>query len=1195
MTMERDEYEFVARFRTEAIEAARGAQMALDEIKKRAKEAKEGFEEMPPVVDEATNSIVEWINGVGQAATVGAAFTVLVGSLQQVYQNIQGSLQAMGDYDLALIGIAKTADLTDIEVRDLGKSLADLAIAKGIDVAEYTQVAAVAGQLGVKGAENIRNFTSTIVDLGNASNLAGEEGAQTLARMLTVSGEHISKANTLASVIVRLGNNVAASEREIAQSAQEIALSTAPFEIGTTRAAALGAAMAEIGLNPALTGTSIGRIFIEMAGAVGEGGKRLETFAKATNLTTQEFRELYETDPTALFMKLLETMNGMDQSSIIRTMTSLNVMNSESAKTLLPLISGYERVRDVMTMALNEELLPTAMANEAERAEQAFNRVGQRLVQAAAQQQRLLGEAFRPVATAAMEAATDAISAFDGLPDTLQKAALAAGALAPALTAAVGAIVAVRAGMALLRVEAIATSAVMTALRASVAGLAGPIGIAVLAIGAIATAIALSSREVEDFETITSRMALNSDKLATVNEKLKNDTVLLADAKRALNVAVDEGSQSEQRVATIAVASIEKRMEANKQLAEQLKILRQNDLDDAQAAYDREVEALGQRALAVMEAVATAQAVNNGTYSTTDWPAILSANLQRLKSEGVEPIIGDLMALRASMMENEAALTDADRAVIAQIDGLLAMAVQTDETGSKVEGLKTNVENLGKAADGATGGLAAATAAASSFGAAASVASGQVASLVDMIPRLKQAAAVQAGIANAQAVYNDGMAAANAAYQNTGDLVTYQAAVVQLSVLQQEAINTINGTAEATKDANNALKEYTTTAETNALEPRAQAIAREGQAYGELVKQIEKAGYSETERLAKLEAAEVAHQQNLATIKERFDKSDAKAAAKKTPQTDEEKAYGRLGKAMSDYRAETDALRNSIYEDDATRQMRMDTMKLEQMILRNGIVLTDEERQAIARATEDRQRAIEEGKQLLPSLYNALDQTIQSMGDASDLANDVIGGLSDGFDTAIDFMLDRGSSGYESLQDMAANAFKNMGAAVLKYALQLMILEPILARIKGASADGGGGGILGFLGNVAGGFLSGGTATKPAAKGRVFTQSGVQNNTMFAEAGPEALVPLTRTPDGSLGVRMMGGGGGGGEGIHIGTYAPSYHIEMNNGAPGADGMSEEQQRTMMASLDAHMKAAFLEFLTEQQRNGGALNPTVGTY
>lgn len=131
-----------------------------------------------------------------------------------------------------------------------------------------------------------------------------------------------------------------------------------------------------------------------------------------------------------------------------------------------------------------------------------------------------------------------------------------------------------------------------------------------------------------------------------------------------------------------------------------------------------------------------------------------------------------------------------------------------------------------------------------------------------------------------------------------------------------------------------------------------------------------------------------------------------------------------------------------------------------------------------------------------------------------------------------------GKSLWESFGDAAMN--------VLNKVIDKMLNELIDAifQVNKAGSGSGGGGIFSFLGSLFDGLGGGGFPSlpsigpvpipRPFAKGGAFTNSIVSSPTMFAfanggafgvmgEAGPEAVMPLARGPDGSLGVRMADG------------------------------------------------------------------------
>lgn len=112
------------------------------------------------------------------------------------------------------------------------------------------------------------------------------------------------------------------------------------------------------------------------------------------------------------------------------------------------------------------------------------------------------------------------------------------------------------------------------------------------------------------------------------------------------------------------------------------------------------------------------------------------------------------------------------------------------------------------------------------------------------------------------------------------------------------------------------------------------------------------------------------------------------------------------------------------------------------------------------------------------------------------------------------------------------------------------------------------------------------------AKGAAFTNNIVTSPTTFGmaggrtglmgEAGPEAIIPLTRTSNGSLGVRAIGGFGGGAGGGSIQVNAP---VSINTQDRSGDGMQLDQQ-LLQQNLQKQMTAAAERAVADSWRAGG---------
>lgn len=93
---------------------------------------------------------------------------------------------------------------------------------------------------------------------------------------------------------------------------------------------------------------------------------------------------------------------------------------------------------------------------------------------------------------------------------------------------------------------------------------------------------------------------------------------------------------------------------------------------------------------------------------------------------------------------------------------------------------------------------------------------------------------------------------------------------------------------------------------------------------------------------------------------------------------------------------------------------------------------------------------------------------------------------------------------------------------------------------------------------------------------------------VFGEAGPEAIMPLARSSDGSLGVRMVSGGGGGG-GANISVNAPVTIVQQSDG--GAGDVSKTNTATAGRQLEAIVQTTLTERLRREMAPGGLLYKT----
>lgn len=212
----------------------------------------------------------------------------------------------------------------------------------------------------------------------------------------------------------------------------------------------------------------------------------------------------------------------------------------------------------------------------------------------------------------------------------------------------------------------------------------------------------------------------------------------------------------------------------------------------------------------------------------------------------------------------------------------------------------------------------------------------------------------------------------------------------------------------------------------------------------------------------------------------------------------------------------------------------------------------------------------------LGNIPNATKDAESSILNLSTAMSDAAGGMADA-------MIGFASGAKQSFGDFARSFLANLA----KMIIQQMIFN---ALQKGANAMAGGGGWLGAIGTALGGKASangnvftpgvGGPSLVPFANGGVFNQpitfpmSGGKVGLM-GEAGPEAIMPLTRI-GGKLGVKAVGGGGG--------TIVQTVNVTVQS----SGNESADQLGSKVA--EATIRALAKQEIISASRRGGILNP-----
>ena len=246
------------------------------------------------------------------------------------------------------------------------EDLVKLATQIPITAGELAKIASVGGQLGI-GAEDITEFTEIVAKLGGATNMSSEQAATSMARFLNVTNEGIDTIGKYSSVLVELGNNVAAQEGEIILLAQNFGASGDLAGLATEEILAFSAAMKETGQQSQAGATALSKLFLNITDAAKLGGDEMATFAQVAGRDVDEFRRLIETDVGQAVQILLSGLNKMGEEgrSTTAVLDEMGLGTVRVRKAILSLANNEEGLAEAMRRAKDEVIDQNALNEEA--------------------------------------------------------------------------------------------------------------------------------------------------------------------------------------------------------------------------------------------------------------------------------------------------------------------------------------------------------------------------------------------------------------------------------------------------------------------------------------------------------------------------------------------------------------------------------------------------------------------------------------------------------------------------------------------------------------------------------------------------------------------------------------------------------------------------------------------------------------
>lgn len=429
--------------------------------------------ELTQALDGAEQAMFSFKGAVG---AVGVALGALAtGALAK-------SVDAARAFEQQMVELEK---VTNPEIaEEMGTAIQEMAEEIPLAQRELAGIAEQAGRLGIRGVENIREFTRVTSEMAVATDLTADEAANAFARITQLTGVPIENVRALGSAINELSNTMATTSSEITDAVLRAGAAMRQLGLSAEETVALSAALNEVSESSERAGTRLRRLAQEVQ-TVSESD--LEAMAESLGLTAEEFRRMREESPVELLRMMASTMAESDAQA----QALAGTLSTTSQQALAALGTNLDGLNGALETSGEQFAESTSLTEEFEAANATFNAELQRTQNRLRNIAITTGEVLLP-------ALSDALGGLNRLLDSLSRfnsqtngVAGAVGLLATAIGGLVG-------GGALLASQLGLASTAAGGLGAVLTALTGPIGVVIAAVAGLAAAYATNFGGIRD-------------------------------------------------------------------------------------------------------------------------------------------------------------------------------------------------------------------------------------------------------------------------------------------------------------------------------------------------------------------------------------------------------------------------------------------------------------------------------------------------------------------------------------------------------------------------------------------------------------------------------------------------------------------------------------------------------------------------
>lgn len=270
-------------------------------------------------------------------------------------------VKAAMDFESTMADIRKVVDFPEPDgLQKMGQTILDMSKRLPMTANEIGKIVAAGGQSGIA-AKDLTAFAESAIKMGVAFDITAEQAGQAMAEMRSAFRMTQPQVNALADKINFLGNNTAASAKDIMEIVQRIGPLGEVAGAASGSIAAMGATLRGMGVQNEIAATGIKNLLLNLSAGKAATKAQKEVF-KQLGYTSSQVAKSMQLNADETIRVILSKISKLPKHLQASAMAEL--FGKESIGAIAPLLTNLDQLQENLKMVGDQTKYAGSMNKE---------------------------------------------------------------------------------------------------------------------------------------------------------------------------------------------------------------------------------------------------------------------------------------------------------------------------------------------------------------------------------------------------------------------------------------------------------------------------------------------------------------------------------------------------------------------------------------------------------------------------------------------------------------------------------------------------------------------------------------------------------------------------------------------------------------------------------------------------------------